>query len=704
MLPVQKNYDFKSELLTVHKPNIRENSSKPNKNEFAFFDGIKISVLPTESQVVMTAVRDFEDYLFTSMGVCALIAGKDDGAPVQVRFGNDLGDGNGYMGYRLTVKKESLIIEGFDERGIAQALYYLEDLMNVRKAPYIKVGVTARKALFSPRITQSPFGMYEWCDEAFKILAHRGFDAIDLWIKDPWTDKRGYYIDIRLIAERAKKYGIDVYVELYAAHDKHPSEPDAQEFYDNLYGKLFDVCPLIKGITLVGEATNFASRDPNVGLAPYYKNFVDNIPTGKTSPGWYPCCDYPEWVTMIKNAVRKKRKDAEIIFCTYNWGFHSEELRVKLINALPTDITVLATWDMFEQYQLGNSVEDIADYSLRFVGPGKYFVSEASAAHARGIKVSAIANTSGRTWDFGPVPYEPMPQQWLKRYKNMQKAHQELGLQGVHENIHYGFHPSIITDLEKQAFFTPVEPLETTLNKLIERDFGKQNAKKVNDATQLFSKAIENYVPTNEDQYGAFRIGPTYPLWSADPDGLPASLPENGRMPSRPHAMFGNHVYFGRYTTDNGGRNSISGVRIFDEIKAIKKVEEYIERGILILESIIDKNYNLEKLIILAKFMRNSCRTAITVKEHFILKQKLNIAKTKENAAKIIDELEKLTVKERLNVLDTIPLVEQDSRLGWEPSMDYVTDRKSLEWKLRQLDYELNVKIPTYRKANSLKV
>ena len=37
-------------------------------------------------------------------------------------------------------------------------------------------------------------------DHAFQILAHRGFDAIDLWIKDPWTNKRGEWIDIRLIA------------------------------------------------------------------------------------------------------------------------------------------------------------------------------------------------------------------------------------------------------------------------------------------------------------------------------------------------------------------------------------------------------------------------------------------------------------------------------------------------------------------------
>ena len=703
MLKKQNNYDFKSELLVVHKTDIRDKSAVKDKDEFEFFDGISILVKNPESQVIMTALRDFEDYLFTSMNVCSSIK-KSGTAQVTVTLGKNLGKAEGYMGYRITVSADGVLLEGHDERGIAQGLYYLEDLMNIRKAPFIKFGVTERKALFSPRITQSPFGMYEWNDDAFKILAHRGFDAIDLWITDPWTNNRGEYLDIRLIAERAKKYGIDVFVELYAAHSAHPDDDGAQEFYDNLYGTLFDVCPIIKGVTVVGEATNFASRDPRVGLSPHSKNFIDNIPTGKTSPGWFPCSDYPEWIEMIKKAVRKKRADAEILFCSYNWGYQPEEDRIALINKLPTDISLLATWDMFHKFKVGDSVEDICDYSLSFEGPGEYFISEASAAKARGIKVYAIANSSGRTWDFGTVPYEPMPEQWIKRYKNMQKAQVELGLTGIIENIHYGFHPSIITDLEKQAFFTPVESLEQTLIKLLERDFGKENAPTVKRATELFSEAITHYVPTNEDQYGGFRTGPAYPLWSGDLDGLPSSIPEQGKAPDRPHAMFGNGVYFGKYTLDNEGRNSLSGVRIFDELKAVKKVESLMDKGISVLTAIKDKNDNLKRLILLAIFIRNSCRTVINVKEHFILKQKLTVAGTRKAAARIIDDLEKIILKERENVLDTIPVVELDSRLGWEPSMDYTTDKKGLEWKLSQLDYELNFKIPTYRKANALDI
>lgn len=705
MLKKQNNYDFKSELLIVHPENVRDFSLLAEKDEFCFLENAKIYIENPDDQVIITASRDFVDYLFTSMSVGVALTKKQADCTVKVVLNQDLKEGKGYMGYRISVEKDFILIEGYDSRGVAQACYYLEDLMNIRKAPFIKIGVIERKALFSPRLTQSPFGMYEWCDQAFQILAHRGFDAIELWLKDPYTNKRGEYIDIRLIAERAKRYGIDVYVELFAPHNVHPDDEGTQEFYDELYGELFEVCPIIKGITLVGEATNFPSRDIAVGLSPHSKNFVDNIPTGKISPGWWPCKDYPQWVKMIRDAVHKYNPNAEVVFCTYNWGFAPEKERVELINNLPDGITVLATWDMFHKFKVGDSVEDICDYSLSFEGPGEYFVSEATAVMKRkGIKMSSITNTSGRTWDFGTMPYEPMPEQWIKRYKNIIKAHKELGLRGILENIHYGFHPSIITDLEKQAFFTQVEPLEQTLKKLLERDFGRDNAPTVKKATELFSQAIQNYVPTNEDQYGGFRIGPAYPLWSGDLQGLPSSIPGQGKMPNRPHAMFGNGVYFGKYTLDYEARSSLPGVRIFDELKQVEKVERLMNDGIDVLESIENKNDKLERLILLAKFIRNSCRTVINVKNHFILKQKLSIVGDKQVASQIITDLKNLVLKERENVLDTIPVVELDSRLGWEPSMDYTTDKKGLEWKLRQLDYELNYKIPQYEKANSLDV
>ena len=194
MLYPQNNYDFKKELLEIHKKDVFDPNVLPSKSEFVFDNDCKI-VLLDQSQVILTAVRDFEDYLFTSMNVSVSVVNggniKDSQKAVIISINKNLEKANGYMGYKISVTRRRVKIEGFDERGIAQALYYLEDRMNVKKAPYLSRGVTERKALFSPRIVQSPFGMFSYPDEAFSIMAHRGFDAIDVWIKDAYTDKRG---------------------------------------------------------------------------------------------------------------------------------------------------------------------------------------------------------------------------------------------------------------------------------------------------------------------------------------------------------------------------------------------------------------------------------------------------------------------------------------------------------------------------------
>jgi len=65
----------------------------------------------------------------------------------------------------------------------------------------------------------------------------------------------------------------------------------------------------------------------------------------------------------------------------------------------------------------------------------------------------------------------------------------------------------------------------------------------------------------------------------------------------------------------------------------------------------------------------------------------------------LLDEVKALQLAEKENVLDTIPLVEADSALGFEPSMLYLTDKRHLEWKLRQIDFVLNIEMKEMREG-----
>ena len=121
--------------------------------------------------------------------------------------------------------------------------------------------------------------------------------------------------------------------------------------------------------------------------------------------------------------------------------------------------------------------------------------------------------------------------------------------------------------------------------------------------------------------------------------------------------------------------------------------------GIEILETTENPCDGLLKLSNLGKFIYRTVLTVLNVKKHFIIKRKLSIAETHEECARLLDAMEEIILAEKANVEATIPIVNGDSRLGWEPTMEYITDEEALRWKLRQLDYELNNRFPLYRKG-----
>ena len=85
------------------------------------------------------------------MNVCAGISKSAEENYVKLSVNEDIEEASGYMGYRINVTEKGITIEGYDSRGIAQGLYFLEDLMNIKKSPILPFGTIKRKAEFDMR-------------------------------------------------------------------------------------------------------------------------------------------------------------------------------------------------------------------------------------------------------------------------------------------------------------------------------------------------------------------------------------------------------------------------------------------------------------------------------------------------------------------------------------------------------------------------
>ena len=690
---MEKNYDFRKRLLQIHEKDVRNNNRTVTENEYEIPDTTVIAVLGKHTDITVTAVRDFIDYLRVSMHISARMEECAENADITVSLaeesGVNLGKCAGYKGFRIDTEDNGIKIYGFDERGIGQALYYIEALMNFEKAPVMKKGTVSKKPMFAPRMVHSGYGLDEFPDEYIARIAHEGRDALLVFTKDADKTPHGY-LDFNGLIERAKKYGIDVYAYSYITSNMSPESPEAEAFYENTYGRLFRDCPGLKGVTLVGESVEFPSKDPNVAKGRYFETATDGIPSDKPSSGWYPCCDYPVWLNLLKKVVRKYNPEADIVFWTYNWGCQSEKARVKLIENLPEDISLQATFEMFEPRFYGDVEGRCTDYTLAFEGPGKYFESEAIAAKKRGIRLYSMTNTGGLTWDVGVIPYEPFPYQWIRRYENMIKANREWGLVGLMESHHFGFTPSFISKLSNLCFLEPLDDMNEILGKILKLEFGEENYENVNKALLLWSEAIRNFSPSNENQYGPFRIGPSYPMCF-----LSVIHPPVHEKATVGTGIIDPMVEMG--FAESGG--APYSVRINAETEYLYKMLDLMEKGIALMENAPAENKKLDELVNLGKFIRNTVITGINVKKLQKMRYKLLASESKQEMLELLGKIESLVNEEILNAQNTIPLVEKDSRLGWEPRMEYKTDRRHIEWKIRQCKYVLEHEIPACRKS-----
>ena len=682
----EANYAFRKRLLTAHTPGFRDDSKWKDFAGTVVDDSWEVVYPLGDDPVVRYACTDMAEFLSVSMEVYVrvrasknmdmemnhpghkiLIASKSAMAGVELKDEADLS-------HRLISNGDCIIVCGRTARGAAQGVYYVQDRMKIHEGPVLEKLDIERHALFAPRMIHSGFGLDMYPDEHLRQIARSGITAVLIFVSSVNHTPRGY-MDFNDLIYRASRVGLDVYAYNYMHCFVHPEDPSAKEKYEATYGRLFEECPGLKGIVMVGESCEFPSRDEHV--VPYNWEYLRDHPElnkdHKPTPGWYPCCDYPEWLNLVLDVIRSHKPNADCVFWTYNWGYVEEEARLRLIRSLPKDISLLVTFEMFESFDRPGGVKvQCVDYTLSYEGPGKYFRSEAEEASKRGINLYAMSNTGGLTWDIGVIPYLPCPDQWHRRHVALRDAHDRWGLSGLMDSHHYGFYPSIVSELAKDAFWEPCAEYEMLLTEIIERDFGANNVVQVRKALENYSEAIRKYVPTNPDQYGPYRIGPSYPLL----------FREEAELESPDYAHFKNNAICNpMYSYDPDKLNCL-----IYEISSTREMEKLLKEANALLESVClhtegRKKEESEKLLRLGRFMEYTAHTVINTKEWF--KLKLAFIGGQCDKIRVAERMNAIAEDEIGNALRTIPLVEADSRLGYEPSMEYMCDRAHLEWKIR---------------------
>ena len=305
---MERNYEFRRRMSVVHKSGRRDAARVCSQGEIEVTSRFAITVPAEADPVVLHAARDLEDYFFTSMGVSLPVLREGEAELGRPTISYRVEESIPKDSYRVTVSDGGILIEGGTPRMAAQAGYYLEDVMNLREAPFLPKGEETRTSLYPVRMAHSGYGLDMYPTEHIVSLAHAGVTALLVFIKGVDATPHGYH-DFNDLCLRAAEYGVDVYAYSYLQNLLHPEDEKAPEFYEELYGRFFDRCPYFKGIVFVGESFEFPSKDPNTTGIRRLDNRDENgkpLVTGKPNPGWWPCYDYPIMLELIKPIIRRR--------------------------------------------------------------------------------------------------------------------------------------------------------------------------------------------------------------------------------------------------------------------------------------------------------------------------------------------------------------------------------------------------------------
>lgn len=694
---MERYFEFRQRMLQRHRYDLKQAEKTAGETEID--ESYIIAIEKTAGRVIENAALDLQDYLRRSMDVSLAVKRYENMAAIDrpCIVIAQCGCVKAMSGAaKVSCKAGRIELLGHDERGAAQACYRFEDMLTFRRGPYVSVCDKDFIPEFSPRMTHSGYGLDDFPDAHLAAIAHAGMDSIIVFTKGIDMTPKGY-MDFNTLIWRAAGFGLDVYAYSYFRSERNPDDPDAWEHYDATYGRLFKSCPDLKGVILVGESCAFPSKDPRVAgmIEPAT---VDGIPVNKPRSGWFPCEDYPQWLAFLQKVICTYKPDADIVFWTYNWGNAPKEDRLKLIENLPEGISLMTTFEMYENYEVDGVPVCATDYTICRAEYGEYFRSEGELAKKKGIRFYTQANAAGLEWDFGVVPYDPFPGQWNKRYDSMLEAKEKFGLCGVMECHHYGFYPSFISAMETLRFQEGLSAEEATRRQAVLL-YGEENLELALEAWHWLDEAISHNISSNEDQYGPGRVGPAYPF-----------IYQNSvQIPKEPYAHAGGNLYcwpdYGGellfyHTHHTMGNTGMPQFRIDGEVKALEQMRWCLSKALVCLSALEAKLAGWQKeecgrLVNLVKYIDCTVLTTIHAKLWHQCRWNIRATTDAKEVMRLFERMIEIGRMEIENAKDALPLLEYDSRLGWEPNMEYNGGVRNVTWKIAQTTQVIEGEIPS---------
>ena len=474
---------------------------------------------------------------------------------------------------------------------------------------------------------------------------------------------------LRALVERARKYGIQVYLYM--------NEPRAMP------AAFFDARPertAMRGVKTRDGNVRMCTSTPEVrrwmcdaladvftrvpGLGGVFTITASENETSCAAHNVHPQCehcenrDYAEMIAevnrTIRDGVKRAAPDAKVI--VWDWGWHGHGDAVDVIGKLPADCWFMSVSEWQLPIERGGVASAVGEYSISAVGPGPRATKHWAAAKARGMKCVAKVQ-AGTTWELGSFPYLPVMGLVAEHAKSLSAA----GVDGLMLSWSLGGYPSPNLDVFHRA--AKGAGVDDVLDALARDRYGPKPVNAVHIAWQFFADGFREYPYHIGTLYhGPQHVGPANPFYLR-PTGYTATM-------------------VGFPYDDLAAWRAVYPEEVW--IRQMREVAAGCENGCAMFGIAIEK-------------MDDGVKAEARRELDMYRAQALHFASCANQAAFVAardrgdkEAMRRIVTDEIAVVRKLLPLVEADSRIGYESSNHYFYIPQDLLEKLVNCQYVLS--------------
>ena len=407
--------------------------------------------------------------------------------------------------------------------------------------------------LLNPQLDPYPDGLLErlsavgingvWLHVVLRDLAPGGTMFPEFGV-----DHERRLTNLRRLVERAKKYGVDVYLYMNEPRAMpaafFENRPEMAGVREDAFTALCTSHPAVR--QWMADALAYVFRQvPDLGGV-YAITASENL-TNCASHGAWSSCEHckvrsdtdiiADVVATIQQGVHRGNPKANVIVSDWGWRGHGDARDI--IARLPKSVMLVSVseWDL--PIERGGVETKVDEYSISAVGPGPRALQHWTAARQNGLKTAAEIQFNN-TCEIASVPYLPVMNLVAEHIHNLAPVR----LDGMFIGWTMGGYPSPNFQLVRQLSRAPTSDVDAALDALAQERFGSDGAPHARKAWTLFSEAFRQYPFHISVVYNSpVQCGPANPLYPAKTDykatmwGIPYDDLDSWRGPYPPEVF-----------------------------------------------------------------------------------------------------------------------------------------------------------------------